>query len=155
MMINKNRIIKLAVIVMSAVVLVAMSPLFAEANNHADTEWSFTVGSYGNDGLIVKTGREKTDATSVYIKCTNYNENIGSKGNSFTATAYGSNSATSGFFNCTYNGKSSKSYNLSYGSEYKMINYIYEAGYGYANIRYNAAYCANLMFGGVWSPDSI
>ena len=46
MNINKNRVIKFAGIIMSAVALVAMSPLFVKANNYYDTSWSFTVGEY-------------------------------------------------------------------------------------------------------------
>ncbi|MFG6325289.1 MAG: hypothetical protein K1W00_00410 [Lachnospiraceae bacterium] len=155
MNINKNRVIKFVVILMSAVALVAMSPLFARANNYKDDPWSFTVGEYGNTGLIVKEGRDKMDASSSYIKCNNYYGLQDSKGTSFQATAYGSNSKISGFINCVYNGKSSIAYTVTGGSEYRMVNYIYEAGYSYGNIYYNASFNRNITFVGVWSPDSI
>lgn len=155
MNINKNRIIKFAVIVVSAVALVAMSPLFVKANNCQDTPWEFTVGEYGNEGLIVDEGRVKMDATSSYIKCENWYLYHGTSATSFQATAYGSNSIISGFINCTYNGKSSKTYTITKDSEYRMINYIYEAGYRYGNIHYNASYNRGVKFMGVWSPDSI
>lgn len=152
---NKTKILKIVTIVMAVVAIVAMSPFFAKANNHDDEPWSFTVGSYGNAGLIVEEGREKTDTSSAYIKCTGYYTYAGARGNSFQATAYGSNSEKSGYFNCSYNGNTSKTYNVQNGSVFYMINYIKEAGYNYANIWYNAAYDANVMFRGVWSPDSI
>lgn len=155
MSINKNRIIKLVVIVMSAVALVAMSPLFVKANNYQDDPWSFTVGEYGNTGLLAEKGRQKQDASSSYIKCSNYYGLQGSQGTSFQATAYGSKSEIGGFINCTYNGKVATTYTVTAGSEYKMINYIKEAGYSYANIYYNASYNRNIIFVGVWSPDSI
>ncbi len=155
MNINKNRVIKFAVIVVSVVALVAMSPLFAKANNYEDTSWSFTVGEYGNTGLIVKEGRRKEDASSSYIKCNNYYGLQYSKGTSFQATAYGSNSEIGGFINCVYNGKSSTTYTVTSGSEYRMTNYIKEAGYSYGNIYYNASFNRNIIFVGVWSPDSI
>lgn len=155
MNINKNSIIKLMIIFMSAVALVAMSPLFVKANNYQVTSWSFTVGEYGNAGFIVDQGREKMDASSSYINCNNYYGSTNSKGTSFQATAYGSNSRITGFINCTYNGKSSTTYTVTRGTEYKMINYIREAGYSYANIYYNASQNKDIIFVGVWSPDSI
>ena len=152
---NKKKFLKILTIIMAAMAIVAMSPVFVKANNHQDENWLFEVGSYGKSGLIVETGRNKTDSSSAYIYCINRYDYAGAKGTSFEATAYGSNSPKSGYFNCSYNGKSSKTYNVYSGSKYYMINYIYEAGYGYANIWYNAAYDANVMFRGVWSPDSI
>lgn len=147
---NKSKIIKLITIVISAAVIIILSSSFAEANNYADEPWSFTVGPHGGTGYIVKTGRNKTDASSVYIKC-----DEGTEGKSFLGTAYGSNSADKGFFNCTYNGKASKSYSIKKDSVFLMTNYIYEAGYGYANVFYDAKYIGNASFSGVWSPDSI
>ena len=155
MNINKNKIIKLMVILMSAVALVAMSPLFVKANNYTDDPWSFTVGEYGNSGFLAQRGRNKMDSSCSYIKCDNSYGYQGTKGTSFQATAYGSNSDIGGFINCTYNGHSSTTYTVTSGSEYNMINYIYEAGYSYANIYYNASYNRNITFVGVWSPDSI
>lgn len=152
---NKKNIIKIAAIVFLAAVIIVMNSSFAEANNHQDEPWSFETGLYGGTGLIVESGRNKTDTSSVYIYCNERIDFSGAKGSSFSATAYGSNTAKTGYINCVYNGKSSKTYFIQKGTTQFMINYIREAGYGYANIHYDAIYNANTKFSGVWSPDSI
>lgn len=151
----KKYIIKISAIVLLAAVIIVMNSPFAEANNHQDEPWSFHVGPYGGTGLIVESGRNKTDTSSVYIYCNERNVGTGGAGNSFAATAYGSNTAKRGYINCVYNGKSSKTYNIQKGTVQLMVNYIREAGYGYANVHYDAKYDANVEFAGLWSPDSI
>lgn len=152
---RKNNILKVSVIVMLMTALVSMSSLFVVAGNYKDTPWTFEIGPHGKIGYITQYGREKQDDTGVYIKCDGYTASYGSMGTSFQATAYGSNNPNNGFFNCTYNGNSSRTYNVQKGSVYKMVNYINEAKYKYANIWCYAAYNANVTFSGVWSPDSI
>lgn len=151
----KKNIIKIAAIILLAVVMAVMNSPFAEANNYQDEPWSFEVGRSGDTGLIVESGRNKTDTSSVYIYCKNRTVYNGGSGTGFHATAYGSNTAKRGYVNCVYNGKSSTTYFIQEGTVQLMINYIREAGYGYANVYYDAKYCSNLMFSGVWSPDSI
>lgn len=152
---RKNNILKISVIVMLMTALVSMSSLFAVASNYKDETWTFAIGAYGKTGYIAQYGREKQDDTGVYIKCDGYTAATGANGTSFQATAYGSNNPNNGFFNCTYNGNSSRTYSIQNGSVYRMINYINEAKYKYANIWCYAPYNANVTFTGVWSPDSI
>ena len=151
---SKNKLFKVITVVMSLLIIVAISPLFAEAGNTKETSWTFQVGAYGTNKLICSNGRDKNDSSSVYINCNSYTAGTGAKGSSFQATAYGSNDSKTHFVNCEYNGNSSKTYSVSKGSVYYMINYIYEAKCQFANVWCAAPYNANSTYSGVWSPDS-
>lgn len=150
---RKSKLFKIFTIVMS-LIIVAISSLFVKAGNTRWTTWVFEVGSHGEQKLISTAGRDKDDSSSVYINCDKVVEGIGAKGSSFQATAYGSNDMRIHFVNCVYNGNSSRTYSVSKGSVYYMINYIYEANYRFANIWCSAPYSENVTFSGVWSPDS-
>ena len=147
---GKTGIVKIFTIALLVIAIIVMENSFAQANNCQNEPWSFETGSSGGTGFIVSTGRNKTDTTSVYIKC-----NAGNADKSFIATAYGSKTSIGGYINCVYNGKSSKAYSVKKGSEIYMINYIKEAEYNYANVYYDARYTPKTIFSGVWSPDSV
>ena len=93
------------------------------------------------------------DTSKVYITC-NYAYEPYIEGEfKFIAQAHGSNSETSGFYACSYNGKSTPTYVIKKGVTQYMTNFVKEANKTYANI-FVKKYDVAATFKGKWSPDN-
>lgn len=149
---------KMAKIVMAVVVSVMTVCLFfnekvASANNYTDSAYQFYFNAGQTSTYVSSRGREKMDTSKVYIMC-NYAYEPYIEGEfKFTAQAHGSNSLSSGFYACTYNGKTTPSYVIKKGATQYMTNFVKEAEKKYANI-YVKKNGVAATFKGNWSPDN-
>lgn len=138
----------------SALVVATCVPMISEANNCRDDLYVFNTSATGGAGYVCNGGRDKLDDSSSYMYCTSYSKTYSQgTGNTYTATAEGSTNST-GFHNCSYNGKKTPSYTFSAGTKKYMTNYIHETGCTRANI-YCSSRATYAKFEGKWSPDSV
>lgn len=149
---KKNKML-MVVVVSVMMVCLFFNGKVASANNYTDSEYQFYFNAGQTSTYVSSTGRQKMDTSKVYIMC-NYAYEPYIEGElKFTARAHGSNSATSGFYACTYNGKSTPTYVIKKGVTQYMTNFVKEANKTYANI-YVKKNGVAATFKGKWSPDN-
>jgi hypothetical protein len=144
-----------------AIVVAALVPTPAMANNHTDSGFFYQTGtrSKANSGYVADA-RPKEDSSSSYMYCTACEDITTGKSSNgtFKAVVHGSKTKTGTYANMiTSSGKASTTYVFSVGREVKMSNYVYECGGKYARIwafDYGTN-SLNLLFRGKWSPDSV
>lgn len=148
---------KIAALSAATMMLVAAFPAVGYANNHADTEFHFTMLQAGSKVYAAPQNREKEDASSVYMRCTAANKvSSNSYGNTYQGTAHGSMTSIGALADCIYYGKGSWTYSFVPGKSHYMVNYIKETGRTHANIQCTTKEnVVNMRFSGLWSPDSI
>ena len=124
----------MAVVVSVMTICLFFSEKVANANNYTDSEYQFYFNAGQQSTYVSSKGRKKMDTSKVYIMC-NYAYEPYIEGEfKFIAQAHGSNSETSGFYACSYNGKSTPTYVIKKGVTQYMTNFVKEANKTYANI---------------------
>lgn len=142
----------------AVLMLAGMLPTVAMANNHEDDPWVFNVSAQGGKAYVSPANRNKLDNTSSYMKCDTFTQiYIGGSGDTYVGTVHGSKGIklSDGLSDVYYGSRHSTSYTFKQGTVKYMTNFLYEAGYEYANIYCDAKYTTYAKFTGVWSPDSI
>ena len=96
-------------------IFTGLDKVIANANNYTDSEYQFYFNAGQQSTYVSSKGRKKMDTSKVYIMC-NYAYEPYIEGEfKFIAQAHGSNSETSGFYACSYNGKSTPTYVIKKG----------------------------------------
>ena len=143
----------MAVVVSVMTICLFFSEKVANANNYTDSEYQFYFNAGQQSTYVSSKGRKKMDTSKVHIMC-NYAYEPYIEGEfKFIAQAHGSNSETSGFYACSYNGKSTPTYVIKKGVTQYMTNFVKEANKTYANI-FVKKYDVAATFKGKWSPDN-
>lgn len=122
----------------------------AATGNTSDTEWYADNAAVG-DGVLHKTeARIKYNSTKVYVYWNRRDTTI----KKITLAPYGYNSELGLYCNATdYSTASNRVYTVSNLGKYSLTNYIYELGYTYAKLYFDAASGSGYIHG-YWSPDS-
>ena len=110
------------------------------AGNYQDTKYVFAF----EGEQTYTTFREKRDDTSSYMKCESC-----TSGASYTAHVVGLSGSS------IYDVSNGHVYLFTTGTTYKMINYAYENGFGWAGIAAVPNYAYEFSASGLWSPDSV
>ena len=91
--------------------------------------------------------RQKTDASSVYLKC----KSSSREGGTYNAKVYAAKTETSKKDDLS----AGHTYKVGAGQTKRMINKVNEKGYLYACIQATRNYMYSSIFKNVWSPDSV
>ncbi len=114
------------------------------ANNSSDTEFNF---SFYNGVQNCTEGRQKTDTSKIYMKCTSITE-----GKSYIGYAMGYRTPTGGnAMDCSRG----FGYEFRAGVYHYMTNWVKENGYYYAGIKAVPSDSVNFTASGKWSPDNV